>query len=193
MPAGPGDDVPSLDPGDVFVSRDGVADDFEISRQDNMVTVKSNVVIATLAIKDPTGTVLPLSGDGYLRVDDLTSLVSVDVSGFRPSSTLETWMYSKGKMIGKSSVGVTGETAANYPIPADTADGRHRIMMTGVDADGKTMTIAIGIMVGSGATGNSASRILLILTLGLAAFTGIFLPAALRRRRREDEQLLQSL
>ena len=185
VPPGPGESVPQLDPGEAFVSRDGASGSFEISRQDNTLIVTSADVTAVLAVKDASGAVLPLDGDGSIRIKDATSLVSVQVSGFAPSSDVETWIYSKGTLVGTASVNAAGRASANYPVPAGLPGGRHRIVMAGTAADGTDLTIAVGIVAGPVKSGSSAGRTLFLTVLVIAAFAALFLPAVARRRRRE--------
>jgi len=189
VPSRPADDVPSLEPGEAYVLRDGSVGRFELSRSGNMVSVSSGGSAATLVVRDAQGNVVPLDESGSIWLRDGTCVVGMEVNGFRPDTDVETWLYSDPTRLGTATVNTSGSATGAYPAPPNVTAGRHRLVLAGTDAGGSTLVIALDVKVGTSTVGSRVGSTLFAIVLLMAVGAGIFFPAVARRRRRENDSV----
>lgn len=177
-------DAPQASVGEVAAVVDGVLQDVSIERRDSELHIQAAGVKMVVNAIGSDNEKLPLEADGSLVVSSAAH-VRLQVAGFAPVSDIGAWMFSTPRSLGVSKTGTTGSLDKLYKVPADLEQGLHRLVFKGSAADGRVMTVAIGVRVGQ--EGNSAvwSWLLLGVLVSAIAF-GVVLPA---RRRRQDEQM----
>lgn len=123
-------------------------------------------------------------------------------AGFRPGSTAELTLHSAPVLLGTYTASGAGVVTADFTLPTSTPVGSHRLELTGVDAQGRAISVSVPITVAaravssatsSSSTGASASssslprtgtEIGLMAAAGLALVgTGAGVTVATRRRR----------
>lgn len=179
-------DVPSVDAGGAALR---VADKdvpVTISREDNSVLISAVLFNARFSGQQSDGSVIALDRDGNIRVKNGDAL-KVTVTGFAPESEVEVRLYSNPILLGRTNVDKQGIMLSTYRIPEGVTSGAHRVVLIGKNYSGDTVTFTAGIVVGAVETTSWAIRLLIAFPLGGAVLAAMFLPAILRRRRREED------
>ena len=133
-----------------------------------------------------------------LTVSDTTptpgQTISIEGRTFAAGSTATVVLTSDPVTLGSPTADAAGVIALNATIPADTTLGSHTLTATGPAPDGTTLSLSLTLDVvaadgsgtGSGSlpdTGSNSSIPLAQVGLGLAAFGGVVVALAGRRRR----------
>lgn len=99
-------------------------------------------------------TILPDPGGpatGPLLIDQPTidpgQDLDIEGSGFDPGSPVPATLFSDPTELGQYLADETGTVATTVTIPADTAPGAHRIVLTGVDPEGNGVILAATVCV----------------------------------------------
>ncbi|MFC5500769.1 fibronectin type III domain-containing protein [Lysinimonas soli] len=133
---------------------------------------------------------LPIGADGVVEVVR-GGQVWITVSGLAPGSGITLWSRSESARLASGTTDVAGHTAQLVLLPASLKPGAHTLIVTGVDAAGKPVTLQMGIRVldartVSAVTPDDSWWWLLIVLAILLLLAGWFLVA--RRRRRRDDR-----
>ncbi len=180
-------DVPNVDTGGAALRVAGKEVPVTISREDNSVLISAVLFNARFSGQQSDGSVISLDSEGNIRVKNGDSL-KVTVTGFAPESEVEVRLYSDPILLGRTNVDKQGTMLSTYRIPEGVASGAHRVVLVGKNYNGDTVTFAAGIMVGAVETTSWALRLLIAFPLGGAVLVAMFLPAILRRRKREEDE-----
>lgn len=179
-------DLPEVEVGEAAVLYQGKKIEGTISRENNELTVKVGPILARIWATAKDGGKVPLDAEGRLRLDVLDS-VTVDVDGFDPRSGVEVRLYSDPILLGKSKIDAAGNLSAAYEIPETVESGDHEVVLAGT-ARGEDLTFSLSVAVGDDSDGAPIAWIIAIPLLGAIAIA-LILPVALRRRRRQAEQV----
>jgi hypothetical protein len=138
---------------------------------------------ATIGSLDSKGNVgaLDSSGNVVLKPGDR---VRLRVSGLLPNSKVEAWIFSDPHHLGTATVDATGSVLTNFVIPKNMPSGSHRIALVTRLVGDKEATFTLGIRVGNYKKALKVPVWLITLPLVLAIGFAMFLPPALRRRKR---------
>lgn len=181
----PSPNAPQVEPGEAAALVDGKSVATSISRNENRVTASVAGIAATISGLTVENEVVTLDSDGNLRLETEDQLV-VDASGYVAGQDVSVWMYSTPSRLGVATADASGNLSEIFDLPAGIVSGDHRVVLDGANEDGQPVIISLGIAVGSIDSSSMASRLLIIIPVLLAIFVGLFVPAAARRRKREE-------
>jgi len=137
------------------------------------------------------GSTLPLGADGVVEVGPDGQLW-VTVTGFGQQSGVAFWSIGAEAQLAAAQTDAIGAAATSIVVPADFAPGVHTLVVTGIDAQGKTVTMQVGIRVTGphpASAGSSAGYSWWIwLLAALLLVLGWWWFVIARKRRREEEQ-----
>jgi hypothetical protein len=177
--------APVLSPGEVGAVVGGEKISTTLSRSDNQIVAKAGAISATVSGLLPNGERIELDADGNLRLEENAKIV-IESTGYEAEQDVEVWMFSTPSLLGKLSSAATGAISGTLDIPADLQSGDHRLVLKGVNNDGESFVLGVGMMFGSADSGTSAaSRLLIGVPVALAVLIGLFIPAVSRRRRKQ--------
>ncbi|MBT8226618.1 MAG: hypothetical protein HKP61_07375, partial [Dactylosporangium sp.] len=113
--------------------------------------------------------------------------VTVHGSGFAAHSTVVVTVYSTPIALGRVVTDATGSFTTIVRLPARLADGQHTLVAAGVDLNGASHTMKLGIAVqaSGGSLVSTGSNVIGIMMTGLASITigAVLCLPGLRRRR----------
>ena len=175
--------APAVKGGDGVIEVDGVLEKAVVTRSGNRFTVSAGNITATLTGLSNSGEIVPLDGDGAVRLST-SEMFELDVKGFEASSGVDVWMYSSPMKLGTLKVSTTGIASERYSIPSQVGTGQHRIVLRGTDATGKNVSIAFGMFVGAASSTSTVAKVLIAVPIALAMLIAILIPTAIRRRRK---------
>lgn len=177
-----GDDLPEVESGEAVAIIDGSEQQVSTRRLNNEVLVTVGEVTAMVGAKNPDGRLLPLSENGAVSLDSGGS-IEVRLEGLAPESEVSGLLYSDPVRLGTYSADSAGRLLANFNVPVDVEDGSHRFVIDLDDGSGRDVLLTFGVeRIGPTAGVGVTSIVLIVLGLGMAV--ALFLPSALRRRRR---------
>ncbi|HEY9476807.1 MAG TPA: hypothetical protein VIQ26_00070, partial [Microbacteriaceae bacterium] len=178
--------------GDAAVTSDGGAVSWTVSTSKTTVTIGASNGLSLTVAAQRNGTNLPLAADGAVEVQRSGQLW-VTMAGFAPRSAVTIWAMSDSLELAVSRTDASGATGERVSLPNSLTAGVHTLVVTGMDAHGKSVTMQMGIRVLDAQTASAHSPaggiwlvwpLAALVLLLLVAWYGI----ARRRRRREDEQ-----
>jgi len=178
--APPAPSVQAVAPGEAAVSIGGEAASVAIKRENNQVTLAVGDLSATLGSVNSNGDVAALDADGNVRLNS-GDVVRVALAGFKANSEVEAWLFSTPHLMGKAKVGADGVVVGNFNVPKNVPTGSHRIALVAKAADGKPVTLAIGVKVGEWKKERSITIWLIVLPIVLSIFGALLMPATRRR------------
>ena len=181
----PSPNAPQVKRGEAKAIVDGKSVSVSVSRNGNRVTASVAGISATISGLTPKSQVVSLDSDGNLRLDKKDQLV-VDASGYVAGQDVSVWMYSTPSRLGIVTADESGNLSGIFDLPTGIDTGDHRVVLDGANENGQPVIIGFGIAVGSIDSSSMASRLLIIIPVLFAIFVGLFIPAAARRRRREE-------
>lgn len=100
----------------------------------------------------PLGTDVSVGSDGVVSITAGKS-VTVQGVGFKPSSTVEIWMFSTPKLLKTAPIGTDGVLNTTVILPANIGNGTHTLQVEGMNAAGAEKAISFGVKV----TGSTSS------------------------------------
>lgn len=180
--------APEIGADGVAIVVDGQELPVEISRDAGVVTASSGALRAFIAGVTSDGSVAPFDGEGNVRVGD-KGRIRVGVEGFAAGSVVVVWLYSTPTRLGGVAVGSDGRAGGDLSIPSSVQDGLHVAVLRGTTDRGAPVQVAVSVVVGEPDRISPAGRVLLILALVLAALSALFIPAVVRRRKDDEEEL----
>jgi hypothetical protein len=138
---------------------------------------------ATIGSLDDKGkaTSLDQNGNVVLRPGDR---IRLRVSGLFPNSNIDAWIFSQPNHLGVAKVDGSGAVVTNFIVPKKIPNGPHRIALVAKLVDDKKATFTIGIRVSDFKKALKVPVWLIALPIALAVGFAMFLPPAIRRRRK---------
>jgi len=115
----------------------------------------------------------------------------VTVTGFGQGSVVSFWNIGNASELASASTDPTGAAATRVLLPSNLTPGAHTLVVTGVDAQGKTVTMQLGIRVTGTqpAVGSAAGLSSWMWTpAALLLLLGGWFWFVIARKRREDEE-----
>ena len=178
-------------PGTATVTDDGTPVSSTLSSSGGTVKVVAHNGLTLTVAAQQNGSTLPLGADGVVEVGPGGQLW-VTVTGFGQQSGVTFWSIGDQAQLAAAQTDATGAAATSILVPADLAPGVRTLVVSGVDAQGRTVTMQVGIRVTgtrSASAGSSAvsSWWVWLLAALLLLLVGWWFVIA-RRRRREDER-----
>ena len=155
-----------------------------VTRENNVVVVKVGEASTGFAGVDDSGNVAPLDSNGNIGLRP-GSKVRIRADGFQVGSEVEAWLFSTPAKLGHVQVDKKGAIDATFSIPKNSPTGSHRIAVVATLMNGKKATFTLGIAVTNFKKGKNVTPWLIGVPLVLAILSGLFLPPAVRRRRRQ--------
>jgi uncharacterized membrane protein len=176
--------VPVVETGQAAVTKDGKSQAATVSRRDNKVVISVGALSAEVSSVDEGGRTLALDADGNVTLEP-GARIAIKVAGFAPGTEMEMWMFSTPVLIGTDTVGPSGTLDTVLQIPKDVPTGAHRIAIT-TKAKGKdAVTFTLGVSVRKFSKESNIATWLIVVPILFAVGAALFLPPALRRRRKE--------
>ena len=180
----PAPDAPNASPGDGVMVIDGKETIATVTRANNRVTVGAGGVNVTFNGISRDGTILPLDGEGNLRVTGGDS-VSVEGTGFAPNQDVEVWMFSTPQLLATVKADSNGKVVENIKLSTMLQEGNHRFVVDGESASGSDALVTLGVIVGYESAGlSTGGKLLISLPIALAIIIGLVIPTTLRRRKK---------
>jgi hypothetical protein len=183
-PNTPAPTVAALEIGKAGMTVDGKTLDVAVSRADNQVIVSGGGVTMTMSVLSVNGERVPLDSAGGLRFNTGDKVV-MSSEGLSPGDEMTFWMFSTPTALGTVKVGADGIAAGTFAIPSGLEKGGHRLVLQGLNKDGKKIVLGVGVGVGKIDSSSTTSRLLIAIPVALAIGLGIALPNQARRRRRK--------
>jgi len=168
--------------GEAGVQIAGKAQSVEVTRADNQLVVSAGPLKAVLGAVNPDGSVRPLDTNGNVRLK-AGDTVRIKLTGFKPLSIVEAWLFSTPQLMGTAEVGADGTVIGTFTIPKNAPSGAHRIAIVARTTDGKPATLTVGVRIGEWKKETSITIWLIVLPIVLAVVGALTLPATRRRRR----------
>ena len=162
---------------------DGEEVETSVERSDNALVVSAADVTATIYGTNAAGERIALDADGNLQLETGDSVV-VEASGYEPGSEVEIWLRSTPVQLGVRTVDATGAVSGRFAVPSSVEKGDHRVILSGVTADGSDSVIGVGLRIGAYEKESGISTWLIVVPVLLAVIAALVLPTTLRRRRR---------
>lgn len=154
-----------------------------VQRIENQLVVSAGALKATFGGLNSDGSSMALDDDGNVRLKS-GDVVRIKLSGFKPGSVVEAWLFSTPALLGTAKVGADGTVTGTFTIPKNVSNGSHRIAVVARTADGKPATLTVGVMVGEWNSGPRGTVWLIVLPIAMAVVGALILPATRRRRLR---------
>ena len=175
--------APRAEPGEVTALIDGETQQVVVERRDSEIHIDAaGVQLVVNAIGNGQDK-LPLDSDGSIAAKAAEN-IRLQAAGFESESNVSAWMFSTPTSLGVTKTNIAGNLDTLYKMPTGLEPGLHRLVFSGVSANGKKMTVAIGVRVSDGRNRSVWSWVLLGVLVA-AVTSGVLLPA--RRRRREEQ------
>ncbi len=174
--------APVAAPGEAAASADGQAIETTVNRVENQIIATAGDLTTTVSGLTSDGKRIPLNADGNLVVNEGDKLV-VNAEGFAPGAEVSVWMFSTPTKLGIVTAGTEGKVSGTFELPSGLEVGNHRIVISGDNPDGAKVLVGIGLSYGSVESGSTTTRLLIAIPIALAILFGVFLPAAIRRRK----------
>jgi hypothetical protein len=92
------------------------------------------------------GHAVAVASDGKITLGEAGSL-SVTISGFNVATAATVWGFSTPTLLDRITIGATGSGDGQFALPASMVAGDHTLVVTGTSASGRTVTMALGIVV----------------------------------------------
>ena len=173
-----------METGQAAVSVGGKVQQSTLTRRDNKVVITVGEMSAEVSSVDADGNTVALDADGNVALEP-GSRVALKIAGFEPGTVMEMWMFSTPIRIGTATVGPSGTLDTVVVIPDNVPSGAHRIAVT-TKAKGKdAVTFTLGVSVRNFTKENNIATWLIVVPILFAVGSALFLPPALRRRRRQ--------
>jgi hypothetical protein len=174
--------APVAAPGEAAATADGQAIETTVNRVENQIIATAGDVTTTVSGLTSDGNRIALNADGNLVVNEGDKLV-VNAEGFAPGAEVSVWMFSIPTKLGVVTAGTDGKVSGTFELPSGLDVGNHRIVISGDNPDGAKVLVGIGLSYGSVESGSTTTRLLIAIPIALAILFGVFLPAAIRRRK----------
>jgi hypothetical protein len=177
--------------GTAAVTAGGTAVSSTLSSSGGTVKVDAHNGLTLTVATQQNGSTLPLGPDGVVEVGPGGQLW-VTVTGFGGQSALTFWSIGDEAQLAAAQTDATGAATTSIVVPAGLTPGVHTLVVTGVDAQGKPVTMQVGIRVTGQNPASAASSagyswwIWLLAAVMLLTAWWWFVIA--RRRRRDEEQ-----
>jgi uncharacterized repeat protein (TIGR02543 family) len=175
--------VPVVETGQAAVTKGGEVQPSTVSRRDNKVVITVGELSAEVSSVDADGNTLALDADGNVALEP-GARVAIKIAGFEPGTEMEMWMFSTPIRIGTATVGPSGTLDTVVVIPKDVPAGAHRVAITTKEKGKDAVTFALGVSVRKFTKESNIATWLIVVPILFAVGAAMFLPPALRRRRR---------
>lgn len=154
-----------------------------VSRSENKVVITVGDLSAVVSSVDADGNTLALDAEGNVVLEP-GARVAIKVAGFEPGTEVEIWMFSTPIRIGSETVAEDGTLDTVVAIPDDIPTGAHRVAITTKAEGDDAVTFALGVTVREFTRESNIATWLIVVPILLAIGAALFMPPALRRRRR---------
>lgn len=182
-PGGSSDGQGPTGANDSQVLVDGKAVDVAVRTDGDTLTASFGEVTLQMSVLSADGTVQPLVGDATLSVD-AGSKITLAMAGLAPESIVEAWIYSDPVILGREQTSTGGVIDTVLGVPDTLNEGQHTLVIRGTDATGADFVYYGSTQMGDIGADSGWVTYFLVVPLIAAAAAGIFLPPALRRRRK---------
>lgn len=177
--------APSVVAGDAAIKVGDKTEEAVVERADNQLVVTAGALKAVIGGLSANGTQHPLDDEGNVRLNT-GDVIRIKLSGFKPGTEMEAWLFSTPVLLGTTKVGADGTVTGSFAIPKDVPAGSHRIVIVAKTTDGSPATLTVGINVGQWDSGLDVPVWLIVLPIALAMVGALVLPATRRRRNAEN-------
>lgn len=176
--------VAVVETGQAAVTKDGKVQQATVSRRDNKVVISVGAMSAEVSSVDAGGKTLALDAEGNVTLEP-GARVAIKIAGFEPGTEVEMWMFSTPVRIGTATVGSSGTLDTVVEIPKDVPTGAHRVAITTKEKGKDKVTFTLGVTVRKFTKESNIATWLIVVPILFAVGAALFLPPALRRRRKD--------
>ena len=162
----------------------GTTAESTLQRSNNQIVISVGNMTTTVGAVDANGATAPLDQNGNISLHS-GEKVAIKLGGFEPGTPVEMWMFSTPFKLASVTVGPTGGLNEVVTIPKNVPVGEHRIAIVALPKNGKKVTVTLGILVKDYAKSSRTMTWLIAVPIVLAIVIAMFLPPALRRRRKK--------
>jgi hypothetical protein len=175
--------------GNVAIKVGNSSEQAVVERADNQLIITAGQLKAVVGGLNTDGGQTSLDGGGnvFLQPGDQ---VRIKLAGFKPGSTMDVWLFSTPVLLGSTNVGNSGTVVGTFTIPRKTKAGAHRVVMTTRTVGGLPVTLAVGINVGNYKNSLRVPTWLIVVPIILAMGFAMFLPPAIRERKKRKKSLV---
>lgn len=156
-----------------------------VERADNQLIVSAGQMKAVIGALNTDGSQAPLDDDGNVRLK-VNVKVRIKLAGFKPNSVAEVWLFSPAVLLGTAKVGADGAVTKSFTIPKETRAGPLRVVIVARSVDDQLVTFAIAVLADGLKNTLRVPTWLIVMPLVLAVGFALFIPPALRQRRKRD-------
>lgn len=174
--------IPVVAAGEAGVSVGETTQKAVVTRADDQLVITAGEVTATIGTEFSDGTPGKLDPDGNVRLR-AGDRIKISLTGFKPGSRVEVWMFSTPVLLGATEVGYDGRVTGSFAVPQGAPSGAHRIAVVARTYDDRPATLAVGVLLGSWDKGPNVTVWLIVMPIVLAVVGALTLPATRRRRR----------
>lgn len=144
-------EAPALEPGGVLATREGEPATASVIRE------TENAVTAIIGEEDDPQGSATFQGSSVEETESVPQMVvfpndhllGVSVTDWRPNTPGHVWIFSEPTLLGTFTTNDEGAFEGEFTIDGDTiAVGQHTLQVQGIDRDGYTQSINLGILVG---------------------------------------------
>jgi titin len=184
-------------PGAGVILSAGAPVETKVTTRGRTVTVSDGSALRLTVSAQKDGVSQPLAADGVVVVDR-DGRLWITAAGLSPSSIVTVWSTSESGQLATARADGSGATAQAVSLPSTLKPGTHTIVVQGVDAAGKPVTLQLGIRVLDAQSVSTVSPtgapaategLALALVLAILVIVGWWFFLARRRRRRDDEEI----
>ena len=104
------------------------------------IALPAGATIVLDAVSQQNGRAIQPSAEGIMQVYH-GDMFTVEVSGLKPGTTVELWLFSTPKFLGSAVVAADGTLTASFEIPAGVHVGAHTAQFDAVSADGSPLSV----------------------------------------------------
>jgi len=132
-------------PGIGTVTVNGVVVDSTVTSTPTSVVLAAHGVTMKVSVM-ANGHAVAVASDGKITLGEAGNL-SVTIAGFDAGTAATVWGFSTPTLLDRITIDATGSGAGEFALPASMAAGDHTLVVTGTSASGRTVTMALGIVV----------------------------------------------
>lgn len=181
QPAAP--KIAAVDNGAAAVQVAGKTTPATVSREKNQMVISAGAMSVQIAGIGSDGGVSPLDNDGNITLKP-GSRVRIRATGFIPGSEIEAWIFSDPFLLGTLNVDAAGTVVGTFAVPEEVPNGAHRVVIVAKRPGEQDTTFTLGIGVDDYESTLKVPAWLIATPIALAIGFAMFLPPALRRRKR---------
>ena len=173
-----------MNPGGTGATIGGRPVDATVTHDDGDLVIAVDDATIRYSLTTSSGERKPIPISGVVDLEP-GSEVSVRLSGLASTAKTGVWVLPSGLLLGEVEL-ENGSGSVTGVVPEDVSGGESRLVVKSETADGEPLVVAYGVQVTEPDSAGRSWSFALLIIVGLAVVSALFIPAA--RRRRDDEE-----